>query len=49
MRKCVMLNVPEKMLRMVVETLMPLLGFFLFLALVAMILNFVIRYAWGVS
>jgi len=34
---------------MVMEKLMPLLAFFLFLAMVAMILSFVIRYAWGVS
>ena len=37
-------NIPEKLLRLTMEKLMPLLVFFLFMAAVSLILNLVVRY-----
>lgn len=43
-----MLNsIPEKLLRLTMEKFLPILAFFLFLAVVALILSFVVRYAWS--
>lgn len=40
-------NIPEKLLRLTMEKFLPILAFFLFLAVVALILSFVVRYAWS--
>ncbi len=40
-------NIPEKLFRLTMEKFMPLLAFFLFLAVVSLILSFVVRYAWS--
>ena len=37
-------NIPERLLRAMMEKFMPLLAFFLFLSAVSLILSFVVRY-----